>query len=218
MKKTLLIAAGIMLSGVVLAVGIIVYLRSNTASGTPVSANGKPIALTTSESNGASSATVPIDSTTPTPSKTSSPSSELRVVDPKSANTSGSSEAANIPGPDTFSQYEQYSDKTEALFGELRLGDGAVVEMNKQVTVHYKGWLTNGKEFDESYARGTPFTFTVGAHRVISGWEQAILGMKVGGKRRFIVPASVGYGSTGQGTSIPPNSLLVFDVELLAVQ
>lgn len=218
MKQPLLKLAGITLSAVLLAGGIIVYLRSMSPSVASVSANGKPIALTTVDSSGPASGTVPIDRATPTPPKTTKPSSELRVVDPKTTHTFGDTESANIPGPDTFAQYDQYKDKTEALFGELRLGDGAVAEQNKQVTVDYKGWLTNGKEFDESYARGKPFTFTVGAHRVILGWEEAILGMKVGGKRRFIVPPSVGYGTAGQGTTIPPNSLLVFDVELLAVQ
>jgi FKBP-type peptidyl-prolyl cis-trans isomerase len=218
MKQTYLKVLRLVLGAVLLAGGIIVYLRSMPQSVASVSANGKPIVLSAPETSDSSSVPIPATSSNPNPQSTNQPSNSLNVIDSTSAGNSNKNESANIPTPDTFSQYEQYKDKTEALFGELRMGEGAAVVMNKQVTVDYKGWLTNGKEFDESYARGKPFTFTVGAHNVILGWEEAIMGMKVGGKRRFIVPPSAGYGAAGQGSSVPPNSLLVFDVELLAVQ
>lgn len=218
MKQPLLKVFGLVFVAVLLAGGIIVYLRSVPLSVATVPANGKPIALTALDTGNRASDTIPLDTNTPNQTKTTKSSNELTVIDPQANKTSRNSANANIPGPDAFSQYEQYKDKTEALFGELRLGDGAAADLNKQVTVDYKGWLTDGKEFDESYSRGKPFTFTVGAHRVILGWEEAIVGMKVGGKRRFIVPPSVGYGAAGQGAIIPPNALLVFDIELLEVQ
>ena len=85
------------------------------------------------------------------------------------------------------------------------------------VTINYRGWLTNGKEFDESYSVGKPFTFTEGAGTVIEGMAQAIFGMKAGGTRRLIIPPTVGYGAAGHNP-IPPDAVMVFDVELVSVQ
>ena len=206
MVGSLMISASAILGG-----GGIWYLRSQDRPTALVSTAGNPIALSTPETTMGRSA--PITSSSPV----SAPSNELKVISGAPSGAT-STPVPTIPGPESFAQYEQYRDKTEALFGELRLGTGAIAEVNHVVTVNYKGWLTNGNEFDESYAKGKPFIFTIGQHRVILGWEEAILGMKVGGKRRFIVPPAVGYGATGQGSIIPPNSLLVFDVELLAVQ
>lgn len=94
-------------------------------------------------------------------------------------------------------------------------GDEAVA--GKKVTVHYTGTLTDGTKFDSSVDRGQPFSFTLGAGEVIQGWDQGFAGMKVGGKRKLTIPPSLGYGSRPAG-SIPPNSTLIFDVELLKVE
>jgi len=83
--------------------------------------------------------------------------------------------------------------------------------------VHYTGVLLDGTKFDSSIDRGTPFQFPLGGRQVIAGWDQGVVGMKVGGKRRLIIPAALAYGERGQG-SIPPNSPLVFEVELIGVQ
>lgn len=137
-----------------------------------------------------------------------------------SQSSSGGSGTPTID-PSTFSQYEQYKDKTQALFGDVQAGTGATVGQTSKVAVYYKGWLTNGQMFDQSRTGSDgklqPFTFTMGAHQVISGWEQGVYGMKVGGTRLIIVPPSVGYGATATG-SIPANSLLVFEVQVLSVQ
>lgn len=136
-----------------------------------------------------------------------------------SSSSSGSS--SQSIDPTTFGQYDQYKDKTEALFGDLLVGDGKTVGQTSKVAVYYKGWLTNGTLFDQSRpgsdGKLQPFVFTMGAHSVIPGWEQAIYGMKVGGVRLIVVPPSVGYGATGQG-SIPGNAVLVFQVQLLDLQ
>lgn len=102
-------------------------------------------------------------------------------------------------------------------------GTGKVAEAGQTVTVHYTGWLFSPKEaqqhgaqFDSSVGR-EPFTFRLGAGNVIPGWDQGVAGMKVGGKRTLIIPASLGYGADGAGP-IPPNANLIFDVELLGVQ
>lgn len=97
------------------------------------------------------------------------------------------------------------------------LGTGAEAVAGKTITVNYSGSLTNGTKFDSSYDRNEPFVFSLGAGEVIAGWDQGFAGMKVGGKRKLTIPASLGYGSTDMGT-IPPNSTLVFEVELLKVE
>lgn len=95
-------------------------------------------------------------------------------------------------------------------------GDEAVV--GKTASVHYTGWLENGKKFDSSVDRGQPFSFSLGAGRVIKGWDEGVQGMKVGGKRKLTVPSDLGYGSRGAGGVIPPNATLIFDVELLGLR
>jgi peptidylprolyl isomerase len=106
--------------------------------------------------------------------------------------------------------------------GQLRyidqvVGTGASPTKGQHVQVHYTGWLTNGKKFDSSVDRGQPFDFVIGMGNVISGWDTGVATMKIGGKRRLIIPSALGYGARGAGTSIPPNSALIFDVELLSV-
>jgi FKBP-type peptidyl-prolyl cis-trans isomerase len=94
-------------------------------------------------------------------------------------------------------------------------GDEAVV--GKTVSVNYLGTLTDGTKFDSSYDRNQPFEFKLGGGQVIQGWDQGVAGMKVGGKRKLVIPASLGYGASANG-SIPANSTLVFEIELLAVK
>lgn len=100
---------------------------------------------------------------------------------------------------------------------DLKIGKGAVAKPGQQVTVHYVGTLKNGTKFDSSRDHGSPFTFKLGAHKVIKGWDEGVANMRVGGKRKLIVPPDLAYGDQGVGT-IPPNSVLLFEVELLAVK
>lgn len=99
---------------------------------------------------------------------------------------------------------------------ELVEGEGAEAVAGQTVVVHYRGTLTNGREFDSSYGRG-PFRFPLGAGRVIQGWDEGVAGMKVGGKRKLVIPSDLGYGSRGAGGVIPPDATLIFEVELLQV-
>lgn len=98
------------------------------------------------------------------------------------------------------------------------VGTGEVAVAGKTANVHYTGWLENGKKFDSSVDRGQPFSFPLGAGRVIKGWDEGVQGMKVGGKRKLTIPSDLGYGSRGAGGVIPPNATLVFDVELLGIR
>lgn len=106
-----------------------------------------------------------------------------------------------------------------------KTGTGAVATSGSDVTVHYTGWLYDekakdkrGEKFDSSVDRGEPFTFPLGGGRVIRGWDDGVAGMRVGGKRRLLIPSHYGYGSEGAGGVIPPNASLVFEVELLDVK
>ncbi|WP_415411051.1 FKBP-type peptidyl-prolyl cis-trans isomerase [Synechococcus sp. A10-1-5-9] len=100
----------------------------------------------------------------------------------------------------------------------LVVGTGAEATSGQTVVVHYRGTLEDGSQFDASYDRGTPFSFPLGAGRVIKGWDEGVQGMKVGGKRKLVIPPDLGYGARGAGGVIPPNATLIFEVELLEVK
>lgn len=100
---------------------------------------------------------------------------------------------------------------------DVKVGTGAEAVAGKTVTVNYVGTLTDGTKFDSSIDRGQPFSFTLGAGQVIKGWDEGVAGMKVGGERKLVIPPSLGYGDTAQGT-IPANSTLDFDITLLDVK
>ena len=100
---------------------------------------------------------------------------------------------------------------------DVVVGKGASPTAGKLVKVHYTGTLENGKKFDSSVDRNEPFSFTIGVGQVIKGWDEGVMTMKVGGKRKLIIPSNLGYGARGAGGDIPPNATLLFDVELLDV-
>jgi len=100
---------------------------------------------------------------------------------------------------------------------DIKVGDGAVATDGATVSVHYTGWLTDGTKFDSSVDRGQPFSFRLGAHQVITGWDEGVKGMKVGGKRKLTIPSDLAYGDAGRPPVIPAKATLVFDVELLGV-
>lgn len=112
----------------------------------------------------------------------------------------------------------QQQNVNELKVEDIKVGSGAEAFSGKKVTVNYLGTLLDGKKFDSSYDRGTPFSFTLGGGEVIKGWDLGVAGMKVGGKRKLTIPSNLGYGTRGAGSDIPPNATLVFEVELLKVE
>src|SRR5580658_2317039 len=124
-----------------------------------------------------------------------------------SSNTPASTPAPSIP-----------QNVTQLMSSDQVVGTGAVAQPGDQVTVQYVGELTNGQVFDASSEHGTQgFTFTLGAGQVIKGWDEGVVGMKVGGKRELVIPQDLGYGETGSPPDIPPKTGLKFDVELLGL-
>lgn len=129
--------------------------------------------------------------------------------------------------PQVTFAYKEHAAADSALLQkiDIKVGTGEEAEIGKTVNVHYTGWLYDenapdkkGKKFDSSFDRKDPFSFMLGAGRVIKGWDQGVNGMKVGGQRTLIIPPSMAYGDRGAGNVIPPNATLIFEVELISLK
>jgi FKBP-type peptidyl-prolyl cis-trans isomerase len=132
-------------------------------------------------------------------------------------NNTEQTEEAPVQDLGTLDNFEPPVTVEELRFDDVVVGDGDEVKPSDTVTIHYTGALaSDGTVFDSSVSRGEPATFPL--DNLIEGWQEGIPGMKVGGKRRLYIPAAQGYGEAGSGASIPPNSDLVFDIELFAVE
>ncbi len=120
------------------------------------------------------------------------------------------------PGVPTTNNVQQT--KSGLQYIDTLEGKGASPVSGNNVTVHYTGYLLDGKKFDSSVDRNKPFTFVIGYGQVIKGWDEGVASMKIGGKRKLIIPSPLGYGARGAGGLIPPNAELVFDVELIEIK
>jgi FKBP-type peptidyl-prolyl cis-trans isomerase FkpA len=126
--------------------------------------------------------------------------------------------AAAHPGTAAAEPAKEIVTASGLKYQDLQVGQGEEARPGKVVEVHYTGWLENGTKFDSSLDHNQPFSFKLGAGRVIKGWDEGVAGMKVGGKRKLTIPAELGYGRTGAGGIIPPNATLIFEVQLLGVR
>ena len=134
------------------------------------------------------------------------------------AKTAVSPAAGNVKAGKAMKQ-DTVTTASGLKYVDVKVGNGAVPKAGQTVEVHYTGWLTDGKKFDSSKDRGTPFSFALGQGRVIKGWDEGLSTMKVGGVRKLIIPPQLGYGAGGAaGGLIPPNATLIFDVELLGIK
>jgi FKBP-type peptidyl-prolyl cis-trans isomerase FkpA len=232
MQKKYWVAIGVAVVIIGLSVGgyLLVPGTSNSSVHDGLGTNFDDHQSAQAAAGGTNSSNVPLTSTSGGGLNTSStPSSgNLGQLSQPQNSGSGSSSTTSSPGnlpsvdPSTFAQYDKYKTYTQGvLLGDLRTGSGTALSSGHQAIVYYKGWLTNGQLFDQSRPGSDgqlqPFTFTLGQHQVISGWEDGLAGMKVGGTRLLVIPPAFGYGPDGQ-SPIPGNAVLVFEVQLLAVQ
>jgi peptidylprolyl isomerase len=121
------------------------------------------------------------------------------------------------PAKNESKSAEMVKTSSGLAYVDLTEGSGPQPTAGKQVKVHYTGWLENGTKFDSSLDRGEPFVFTIGIGQVVPGWDEGVMSMKTGGKRKLVIPPQLGYGTSGAGGVIPPNATLIFEVELLDV-
>ena len=176
-----------------------------------------PSTVTAAPSNAATTAMVRSSA----PESAARPTFELDPDDPNPtlfamAPDQSSADASALGGP--LESADTRVTSSGLTITDLTLGEGAEAAAGETVVVHYRGTLENGKQFDASYDRVTPFSFPLGAGRVIKGWDEGVQGMKVGGKRKLVIPPDLAYGSRGAGGVIPPDATLIFEVELLDVK
>ena len=147
----------------------------------------------------------------------------ILVLNIGSGNNLGDEESANslktlVPEVINEKPEEDMEEVKELIIEDIKEGDGEEATSGKTVTVHYVGTLIDGTKFDSSRDLGEPFEFNLGAGQVIAGWDQGVIGMKVGGIRKLTIPSHLGYGERGSSPVIPPNAVLIFEVELLGVE
>ncbi len=145
-------------------------------------------------------------------------SKQEKISDYTSPTSAATITSGSAPTPQTSVAAKKQIMDNGLEIQDLVVGTGAEATVGKKITVNYTGTLTDGTKFDSSKDHGTPFSFTLGAGQVIQGWDQGFAGMKIGGKRKLTIPASLGYGDSGVPGAIPPGATLIFEVELLKVE
>ena len=123
-----------------------------------------------------------------------------------------------IEGCSKTNEGKEFTSTTGLKYADEKVGESDSPKPGQMVTVHYTGTLMDGRKFDSSRDRNQPFTFQIGVGQVIKGWDEGVMTMKVGGKRKLTIPPELGFGAKGAGGMIPPNATLLFDVELLSIK
>ena len=226
MRRVLKISGGLVLAGVMLGGGIVGWMHTHPVEDLGIaSTRSGSVPIDASQSDQGTSLSVgeadPNSAGLPLGTSTDGQSGNGGDAGGGGSGKSGSTGGLAGSIPPTAAEMADYEKKyqgtQEAHYIDYVKGTGTEVTAGKKVAINYRGWLTNGKEFDQSYAKGQPYIFTVGERKVIPGFEVGVLGMKVGGRRRLIVPPAGGYGVEAKD-GIPANSMLVFDLELMAAQ
>ena len=156
--------------------------------------------------------------TAPAPAPTDPNAQAAAPADATAAAPADATAAAPAPAAEPAKAAEEPTGGTNLQITDIKSGNGAVAAEGKKVSVNYTGTLLNGTKFDSNKDRGTPFSFVLGSGMVIAGWDQGLKGMKEGGVRKLVIPPNLAYGNRSVGGVIPPNSTLVFEIELLKVE
>ncbi len=184
----------------------------------PQATTGSTDSTTTGTMTSSSPGDKPVDvGSAPVDPATEQPSTGASTSSPTGAPTSSSTETSTATSTGATSTVPP-APKGELVITDVKVGKGPEAVDGKKVTVHYTGTLENGTKFDSSKDRGTPFPFILGSGMVIAGWEKGVIGMKEGGVRKLVIPSHLAYGERSVGGVIPPNSTLVFEIELLKVE
>ena len=183
---------------------------------TPRAATATPArTATTAASTTASTTPATASATSAAAATPATPPAAAVPTTPTAATASGIN--ANAPGIPPLNGDVQRTPTGLGILDEV-VGTGATPAVGQTVNVQYTGWLTNGQKFDSSRDRNQAFSFVLGRGQVIAGWDEGLATMKVGGKRRLVIPPALGYGARGAPGAIPPNATLIFDVELVGVR
>jgi len=142
----------------------------------------------------------------------------IQMTNTQNSKKNDVTQTGDIVFPTSSAASQSAGPEGKLLIQDIKEGTGSAVKAGDKILIHYTGMLTNGQKFDSSLDRGQPFETRIGIGMVIKGWDEGAIGMKVGGKRRLIIPPELGYGATGAGNVIPPNATLIFDLELLGIK